>query len=399
MKISLSFSGLLFLCCLLHPRNAAAQDTTTVPATATAGDSVTPAQQSFIRKMITRYRNDTIRYNKSGFVVKPSSTFGAGYAIRKSATGRAPFTREHSLMAYYTIGRGALFLEYRSNFFELIGKWNVGLVGRVDLINVVNFFGVGNETVRRDSLRNRYYRLRSNELSGSLSINRLIDSTHFIEFRPFYQTVDIRADEDKFVMDPASGITKGDIDDRKHFGGVAGSYHYQNVDNSVNPTKGIAFGASAAFTANLQQTSREFARYASALSVYLPLFRTLTLAVRAGGATAQGNPEFFQLNTLGGSENLRGFRRQRFYGKTSFYNNNELRWLVNAHNSWFDGKIGLLAFVDQGRVWHPGEVSDTWHVGYGGGLLIVPFNRIVLNGTYGVSKTDQLLHVRIGFLF
>ena len=121
--------------------------------------------------------------------------------------------------------------------------------------------------------------------------------------------------------------------------------------------------------------------------------------MRAGGETVVGEPEFYQLPTLSGKDNLRGFRRQRYYGETSFYNNNELRLMLNTRNGWFNGKVGVLAFVDQGRVWQPGEKSDQWHLGYGGGIFVAPFNKILLNASYGISEEDKVLHLRIGFLF
>ena len=65
--------------------------------------------------------------------------------------------------------------------------------------------------------------------------------------------------------------------------------------------------------------------------------------------------------------------RERFYGKTNFYNNNELRWIKNTHNYLFAGRIGLLAFVDNGRIWQPLELSDKWHTAYG---VRINFNSI-----------------------
>ena len=63
------------------------------------------------------------------------------------------------------------------------------------------------------------------------------------------------------------------------------------------------------------------------------------------------------------------------------------------------GKIGLIGFVDQGRVWMPKETSDKWHVGYGGGLLISPFNKIAATIYYGISEDDRLFHIRLGRFF
>jgi outer membrane translocation and assembly module TamA len=65
----------------------------------------------------------------------------------------------------------------------------------------------------------------------------------------------------------------------------------------------------------------------------------------------------------------------------------------------FNGKIGLIGFLDQGRIWMPDETSNKWHVGYGGGFLVSPFNKIAATIYYGLSEDDQLIHIRLGRFF
>jgi hemolysin activation/secretion protein len=188
----------------------------------------------------------------------------------------------------------------------------------------------------------------------------------------------------------------------EHFAGATATYGYAKANDRLSPTKGFVFNAAASYVQSVKnndQTDNNFTRYTSSAAVYLPLSRIITLALRVGGATIQGDPEFYQLNRLGGNETLRGFRRERFYGKHSAYNNNELRFLWPTQNRIFDGKIGFVAFVDQGRVWQPGENSHRWHAGYGGGPVVQIFNQLLINASYGFSKEDQVLHLRLGFLF
>jgi hemolysin activation/secretion protein len=126
-----------------------------------------------------------------------------------------------------------------------------------------------------------------------------------------------------------------------------------------------------------------------------------TFAVRLGTATNFGNDfEFYQGNTIGGSTNLRGFRRDRFSGKTTIYQNTEVRWNLGIVNLYIlKGQVGLLGFSDVGRVWMPNEESNTLHWGYGGGLFFVPYNKIAFTITYGASTEDQLVTLKAGFLF
>ena len=54
--------------------------------------------------------------------------------------------------------------------------------------------------------------------------------------------------------------------------------------------------------------------------------------------------------------------------------------------------MGVMAFGDAGRVWLDGEESNKWHSGYGGGLVLVPHNKIYLSAQYGISSERKGFH-------
>jgi hemolysin activation/secretion protein len=172
-----------------------------------------------------------------------------------------------------------------------------------------------------------------------------------------------------------------------------------HANDPVIPSKGFNFSSSATYTHNLSNTDLSFTKLKADAAVYIPLAKFLSLAVRAGGAKNIGDAEFYQLNQLGSHDNLRGYRKYRFYGKEMAYNNNELRFMFNAKNKVFNGKYGFIGFYDIGRVWQPGETSDTWHKGYGGGIFLSLFNKIILSATSGHSKEDNTMSFYIGFYF
>ncbi|MCU7548236.1 outer membrane protein assembly factor [Chitinophagaceae bacterium LB-8] len=345
---------------------------------------------------VNDYHYDAFKLDKSGFTMKPGNRLGIGYAIRKEKWGKKPFGVEHSLIGYYTITRGGLAVEYRTTLPQLVGKWNFDVGARAEFPFVVYFFGVGNNTERSNN-PNRYYRMSIHEFNTGFAFNRLIKSSHFVQFRPYYQVIKILDDKDKFIG-MASNITPIQMQ-QKYFTGAEVAYNYIKLNNPKAPTRGINFMAGVSYSQNTKISSRNFTRYTSSLALYLPILNNLSFAVRAGGATLNGKAEFYQLNRLGGNENLRGHLRERFYGKTTFYNDNELRWLIKVRSYAFNGTIGLLGFVDHGRVWQPGEKSNKWHVGYGPGIVIAPFDRLWLNGTYGISSDDTVFHLQVGFFF
>lgn len=399
--------------CFLSSQYVPAQDTTAADTTAPPwhtqaadtllNDSLGKSPYYYaLKERFYKSETDSLRIDKFGFTVRPSVTFGAGLRVRRHKD-KYPFAYEHSLIAYYGINRGSFSIEYQSIWNQVIGNWNIKLNGKLFMPNSVFFFGIGNESFNNTDIRRKYYRLYTQEFLASVGLNRLINKVHFVEVSPFYQQVDVRLKDSQFVTRYLYHqlLSPKDVE-RKHFMGATATYGFTKTNDPISPTRGFVFSAAATYTKNVKSTDQsdgEFMRYTSSAAFYLPLSRVITLAVRAGGAFIDGKPEFYQLNRLGGNENLRGFRRQRFWGERSFYNNNELRVLWPTQNRHFDGKVGFVAFVDQGRVWQPGEASNRWHVGFGGGPVIQIFNQLLLNATYGFSKEDRVLHLRLGFLF
>jgi len=347
---------------------------------------------------LNNFQYTHFEYDKKGFLIRPGITIGIGYHVQKQAWRKEPFGTEHRIMGYYGPNRGAVAFEYRYTANQLIGKWNGVAIGRADIPYVANYFGTGNETMMSEDVNRKFYRYRATAFTAGFNLNRLVDSTHYFSMTTSFKTMDIKDDADRFINKDFSGIPASSLE-RKYFAVAEAAYRFKKSDHPVVPTRGFAFDISAVYTQNLKVGNTSIVSYASSASVYLPFLDVFSLAIRAGGSTVTGKPEFFQLATLSGKDNLRGYRRQRFYGKTSFYNNNELRVMFNTRNKLFNGKTGLLVFVDQGRVWQPGEISDTWHIGYGAGVFVAPFNRIVLNASYGLSEEDRVIHLRIGFLF
>ena len=127
----------------------------------------------------------------------------------------------------------------------------------------------------------------------------------------------------------------------------------------------------------------------------------LVLATRLGWSKNYGDYEFPQAMYLGGTENLRGYRKQRFAGRSMLFNNTELRVRLFDFNTYlFPGSFGVLAFNDVGRVWADGEDSIDWHVGYGGGIWIAPIRRFVIAAVVAHSKEEKLLpRLTFGFQF
>src|SRR5690606_2366398 len=85
----------------------------------------------------------------------------------------------------------------------------------------------------------------------------------------------------------------------------------------------------------------------------------VTAAFRFGGAVNIGDYKFFQANSLGSNTNLRGYRNNRFSGRSYLYQNTELRFRVSSLSNYIIAASGgVFAFFDSGRVYSDLPESD-----------------------------------------
>ena len=347
---------------------------------------------------IHKYVYRSFVYDKRGF--KPSLFYsdgdriyvGLSYGWEHYTWKKSPYTFKQNLSAHYSITQRAFSFTYRGIFPNTIGKWDLGLLGNYDLERWTNFYGLGNESML--TTRNKdFNRMRTTEGYASVGLNKKTGNSYF-EINGFFQSIKIINDESRYTAKNIAPIDSN-VFQIKNFAGATAGYTFSKLDDPIVPVNGFTIAANVSYTQNVQQTSRSFWKYGGLVQLYFPLVSKFSLAVSGGIESVDGDPEFYQYPSIGGGQNLRGFLLQRFYGKTAFYNSNELRFISKVKSYLFGGTVGLLGFVDDGRVWMPGEESNTLHVGYGGGIIVAPFNLMFLEVTYGFSDEDKLLQLRL----
>ncbi|HMK05747.1 MAG TPA: ShlB/FhaC/HecB family hemolysin secretion/activation protein [Ferruginibacter sp.] len=315
---------------------------------------------------------------------------GLKYARLSHRWRKYPFSSEHGIEGRYSLTEKGFSANYEGDFTSLIRKWNLSLLANYDQVRWYNYFGLGNESIRPAKDRTPF-RLRTKEIMASAGLNRRFGKYHRIGLAGFYQVVQVKNDS---IFTKSLLPAEEDLYNKHHFAGAQFIYSLQAINDSLLPTKGFGFTAVATYTDNLKNDNN-FMRYSGLVQLYFPFTKTIGLAIRTGASTLSGTPEFYQYNSIGGGSSLRGFNRTRFFGKTAVFDQNEIRWVKNARSYLYNGKFGLLAFYDIGRVWMPGEKSTTWHSGYGGGLILAPYNRISVSAGYGVSKEGGVLFFRL----
>jgi outer membrane protein assembly factor BamA len=178
---------------------------------------------------------------------------------------------------------------------------------------------------------------------------------------------------------------------------------YNKRNSEFYPSKGYYWTTKVSGLTGLNVSDHTSASIVSTFNFYLHLDgdSKFVIADRTGAGLFFGTGEFFQMMNLGGPLSLQGYHTSRFIGDQILFNNLELRIkLFDFNNYIMAGKMGAIAYNDVGRVWLNGESSNTVHDAFGGGLFIVPYNKVILSAVLGHSITDgQLLYLAAGFRF
>lgn len=323
---------------------------------------------------------------------------GLGYSCKNYKWRREPFASSHQIGVAYMFMQRAVSALWSAVFPKRIGKWDILTDLRYDFLSWRNFYGLGNETVKGNKERS-YHIMRSREWHGALGLQRDLGKTN-LRFIAFYDNFDMLNDTARFVKkeftlsDPVKAM------EPNSYAGLRFTFSHVNVNDAVLPTKGIGFMLKAQAARDMEL--EEFYQvYSGKLQLYIPLGRKFSIASRAGGTTVSGDQRIinsaspYQHAMIGGPESFRGFRMERFWGKTSFYNNNDLRFITQLRSHLLNADFGILGFFDNGRVWMPNENSELWHTTWGGGILLAPFHAVSLQVTYGISPEAKMIQFRI----
>ena len=117
--------------------------------------------------------------------------------------------------------------------------------------------------------------------------------------------------------------------------------------------------------------------------------------------------EFYQAASIGGNDGLRGYRNQRFTGKSSFYQSSDLRLsLHKTRTSIIPLIIGVYGGFDYGRVWvnddlvtDPDFDSNKMNTSIGGGVFFNALDVLACNVSVFNSDDGLRLAFALGFEF
>ncbi|SEW17993.1 Calcineurin-like phosphoesterase [Chitinophaga sp. YR573] len=360
-------------------------------------------------KRIFPYKYDKLMpLATAGYNPDDGISLGLGFQFTGQGFRKSPFAVRHTLTAGHALATNAWQFRYLGEFTDVIGHTDFVLSASAKAPdNTINFFGYGNETVydKNNPLKIRYYRARFSlyDLQPLLQ-SKLSPDVKLIYGPTFnYYRMDQPDNINRNIFDFAhNGLDSADVYQAKTYAGLKLGLQIDTRDNKVSATRGILWSTYLHGNQGLNQENRHYLQLQTDMSIYTSFNvpAKLVLVTRFGANKIWGEYEYFQAVTLGGAQNLRGYRNYRFAGNASVYNNTELRLKLFEFQSYlFPASVGLIAFNDVGRVWLKGETSKVWHDGYGGGLYFSPINMFILTATVGNSNEGLLPYISFGFKF
>lgn len=332
-----------------------------------------------------KHRRDLSRVTPLlGFDPDDGLGFGLQYNYQKNSLVRNPFTDDHHIGLTYYFQTSSVEAFYSGEFANIFDKVNLGL--EVDYNSpgyTDNFFGFGNDTPNLDNdLSLDFNRVRIEQFSVKPSLILRGFQGSEILFGVSYEYRAVEETADRFIAQ--AGLPTMTFEPQ-NFLGMEFAYRYDNLADDVISKSGIGWGITLGYKSNLDN-DRNYA-YAipqARIATKLDKRGILVFASQMKSQLNFGNDfEFYQGATLGDRDGLRGFRQQRFTGKRSFFHSSDLRVsLGRLRNGILPITVGAYGGFDYGRVWFPGNTSNTWHTSYGGGMYFSLAGFSALNLAY-----------------
>jgi hypothetical protein len=360
---------------------------------------------------VNRYDYESFEYNLLapqlffGYNVDDGIYIGGGVLIETNNFRKFEYSTRQKIVANVAFQTGAYNFIYEGDFREAFRNLDLNVDLQVRAPNFIsNYFGMGNASSRITE-DDDFYRYRKDYVNFHPGLQMRFGD-NFIKFGPVYNYNYVREQTDSFLSTEAADIPDNEFG-KSELIGLEFMAELSSARDQYFPVNGIKWVTSTGWYQGISGEEKNFSRLQTDLSFYLRLWNSpITLAARIGGASNIGDFNFFQANNLGGNAgfsrpgNLRGFVRDRFSGRTTLYQNTELRLqLAKLKFYLLPMRIGILTFIDHGRVWSDSYDPDIWHRGYGAGIFLRPVDRWVLTTTYEISEEDRVVNVNLGFLF
>jgi len=308
---------------------------------------------------------------------------------------KRPYRSRLSARVGYATGADRFRAELQGDFYRVNSRVRTSVLLRASGIEVVRFFGFGNETPRIGN--DEFYRVPQEQYEVTPSVVFPLGYAGTLTVGPTLKYASTTLDAGRFItVTRPYGV--GDFGEL----GAKAAAEWDTRDRPAAARRGVHLVAGGSVYPAVWDVDSTFGELHGEAGTYLTPNTTFgpTLALRAGAKKVWGAYPFFESAFVGGASNVRGLRTQRYAGDAALYGSAELRARLGQYFLVLPGTFGVFALGDVGRVYLKGESSDSWHTGVGGGLwfaYLEPANTITIAVARGDSRTA--LYIRAGFAY
>jgi hypothetical protein len=320
---------------------------------------------------------------------------GGGVRLERFAFRTYPYRSRHVLLGGYATGAGGFRADYHGDLRLENSTLAFAVDARASQIEIIRFFGLGNETP--SPVRDEYFEVRQTQLSLAPSMVVPLPSGLSLSVGASLERFRTSLPRDRFI---SLARPYGSEPFRQL--GASAELRLDTRDVPTAAQRGFLLVAGGSIHPAVWEVREPYAEAhaeaATHLTARVPTRPTLSL--RLGGRRLSGSFPFMEAAFIGGAETVRGYAPQRYAGAASAWGNAELRLTLGRYRLVFPGQYGAFAFADSGRVWAPGERSQRWHTGAGGGLWFAYLERrnaVTLAVARSAERTA--LYVQMGFAF
>ncbi len=327
------------------------------------------------------YETNTYSYNRLklnsfgavplvGFNPDDGIRIGVGFNFTQHGFVGHPFSQQHRIQSHYYFATQGYELNYSGLIKKGIREFDLVINASATSAHFVqNFFGFGNETPNDKNNSFDFNRVRMSSYTVSPGLVNILNQATTLTARAHFEAYQVENTPNRFIT---TNPIDSPIFDWQRFVGLGLTYEFKNYDNPFLPALGMGIRAAGKWNVNVADLSRQvpFLEATVHLVYTLTPNREWLFETSLHGKSNLNNTfEFYQAASIGGDENLRGFRDHRFSGKSAFYQSSNLRYAIGAiKNPFVPVNYGAFVGYDNGRVWWPTENSNKWHQSAGFGF-------------------------------
>ena len=333
---------------------------------------------------------------------------GAGYSRRTHGFRNLPYATDQRLSALYAVDRGSLRLQYRGEFNHITRNLDLLVRGDFASPSLNNFFGLGNNSRVNPSLPHRYYQTLYQYLEAQVLFRkRFFDNLHFLAGPYLYSySAKYQRNAETVLGKPSQvRLDSAAVFGKKMYAGLKIGILVDNRNKEFFPTRGMLWRHDFLATSNIKTGEGKYVAYTTDMTLYASLreaAKLVTVLKFGGGKIFSKNYEYFQAMSFGAQNDLPGFRKNRFAGRSSLYGGIEFRAQLFNFNSYIlPGPFGIAAFYNAGKVWQPNDADFTkkWHGAYGFGVYYLPFSVFAISAYAGFSENEKMFNFTLGTKF